>query len=441
MLNFICENNPMRSIRLLYLLPVFCCLLIILPSCEKQNDDTLPSVSILAPTELEEFSVGDSIRVIADISHGSPVSSIKVSLLNGNSIPVLDPIYIFPGATAFHLDRYFPVDENLESGLYTLLVSATDGTNTRNVYLKLSIRGLERFFERAIAICRPNTLKTLVYSIDEDGAFQNIRSLDYGYTDSDISSDQRQLYILKPNPDILYAYKLEDISEDYSITASPPYPIYNDVSYYNLFTYVATGNGYIKAYDKNGYPAFLTAPNVDTIPKLVKRHFSYVIAYCERRGGPERFLRQYHAGTGIFRAGIKINFSAVEIFSTSPDFVVLLGNKETESSVFVYNSVDYNLEEEIPLPAGLISGGVQISSNVFLISHENGIYQYNHETKTVIAWLTGVEADVIAYDDLRQLVYFSEDEKVYVCRVTDAVTVQEITLPYEILNLHIQYNN
>ncbi len=109
--------------------------------------------------------------------------------------------------------------------------------------------------------------------------------------------------------------------------------------------------------------------------------------------------------------------------------------------MFVYNSVDYNLEEEIPLPAGLISGGVQISSNVFLISHENGIYQYNHETKTVIAWLTGVEADVIAYDDLRQLVYFSEDEKVYVCRVTDAVTVQEITLPYEILNLHIQYNN
>ncbi|MCK5339335.1 MAG: hypothetical protein KAJ50_11000, partial [Bacteroidales bacterium] len=94
MLNFICENNPMRSKRLLYLLPAFFCLLIILPSCEKQNDDTLPSVSILAPTELEEFSVGDSIRVIADISHGSPVSSIKVSLLNGNSIPVLDPIYI-----------------------------------------------------------------------------------------------------------------------------------------------------------------------------------------------------------------------------------------------------------------------------------------------------------------------------------------------------------
>ncbi|MCK5764891.1 MAG: hypothetical protein KAH26_02855, partial [Bacteroidales bacterium] len=136
-----------------------------------------------------------------------------------------------------------------------------------------------------------------------------------------------------------------------------------------------------------------------------------------------------------------INFSAVEIFSTSPDFVVLLGNKEAESSVFIYNSVDYNMEEEIPLPAGLIGGGVQISSNVFLVSHENGIYQYNHETKTVTAWLTGVEADAIAYDDLRQLVYFSEDEKVYVCRFSDAVTVQEITLPYEVLKLHIQYNN
>jgi len=439
--NFICQNKPMHTKKLIFSLLAFCYLLIILPSCEKNSDDTPPSVSLLSPSELEEFSVGDSIHVLADITHGSPVSSIKVSMLNENGIAILDPVYTFPGAAVYQLDVYFPIDENLESGVYTLLVSVSDGTNTRNVYRKLSIKGLERFFERAIAICRPNTLKTFVYAIDDTGAFQDIMNLSYGYTDSDISSDQRQLYILKPDPDVLYAYSLEDLSEDYSVTASPPYPLFNDVSYYHLFSYVTTGNGDIKAYDINGYPSFVTAPNVDTIPMMVKRHFSYVIAYCERRGGPERYLRQYHAGTGIFRAGLKINFSAVDMFSTSPDFVVIPGNKETESSIFIYNAVDYNMEDEIPMPAGLISGGVQVSSNIFLISHENGIYQYNHETKNVITWLPGVEADAITYDDLRQLVYFSEDQKVYVCRLSDAVAVQEITLPYEVLRLHIQYNN
>ena len=431
----------MFTIRLRFSLPAFLCFLVILSSCGKKSDETPPSVSILAPTELEEFSVGDSIRVIADISHGSPLSSIKVSLLNSNSISVLDPIYIFPGTNSYQLDSFFPIDENLESSIYTLLVSANDGINTRNVYRKISITGLERFFEQVVAICRPNTLKTLVYAIDDDGAYENIKSLDYGYIDSDISSGQRQLYILKPAPDVLYAYNLEDLSEDYSVAAYPPYPFFYDVGYYNSATYVSNGNGEVKAYDGNGYPYFVTAPNEDSIPLLVKRHFSYVITYCERRGGPERYLRQYHAGTGIFRVGLKINFTAKGIFSISPDLTLISGNMDMESSLFIYNATDYKMEDEIPMPAGLITNGVQISSCVFLISHENGIYQYNHETRTVTPWLQGTAADAIAYDDLRQLVYYSVDEKIYVRRFGDAALMDEIAMPYTVLNLHIQYNN
>jgi len=106
--NFICQNKPMHTKKLIFSLLAFCYLLIILPSCEKNSDDTPPSVSLLSPSELEEFSVGDSIHVLADITHGSPVSSIKVSMLNENGIAILDPVYTFPGAAVYQLEWIRP---------------------------------------------------------------------------------------------------------------------------------------------------------------------------------------------------------------------------------------------------------------------------------------------------------------------------------------------
>jgi len=430
----------MDSLRLLFTLIALCCFLFLLTCCEKKKDETTPQILVTSPTDLNAFMVGDSISVVAQISHTSEITSVKVSLVNDAGIPVLVPKYIFPESTSYALDYAYPINENLETGTYNLLVSAGDGSKTAKVYTHVMITGIGRFFEQVIAICIPNTLKTLLYAIDASGNQQNILSLDYGYTDSDISSDLRQLYMIKPSPDILYAYNLDRLTEDYAVIASPPHPEYNSVSYFPSLTYVPNGNGEIRGYDKFGSSAYVTSVNVDTIPMQCWKHDNMVLAYCERRGGPECFIRQYYGGTGVLRAGLKLEFTVVDIFSADSEKCLLIGNDANQGKAYLYDITGNYLAGEIQVPAGMIRQGVQVSANVFLISHENGIYRYNHATGSLTIWLPGVDADALAYDDLRQYVYYAADAKVFLHRYPDADMLQEIVLPYPVLNLHVQYN-
>lgn len=423
---------------------LLCCMFIFFSSCEKNKDQPLPQIMLTSPQELDAFIVGDSIPVIAQITHTMEIVSVKIALVNAEGIPVLVPKYIYPGSSSYVLDYEYPINNNLPSGNYSLLISAGDGSNTTKVYTQLMISGVGRFFEQTIAICQPNTLNTYVYGINADGDYENILNLDHGYIDSDISSDQRQLYILKPSPDILNAYDLDSLAEkDFSVNASPPYPEYHSVSYFQFpsLAYVPNANGEIRGYNNQGSPIFITLVNTDTIPIECYRHDNMMLAYCARRGGPERFIRQYYSGTGVYRAGLKININVVDIFSLDPDQTVVFGNDDNTARAYVYDITGNVFYGEISLPEGLISQLVEISSGRYLIGHENGIYLYNHSNASMSIWLQGVSVDVLVYDDLRQYVYYAVENEIFVHRFSDAALLQQVLLPYEVANLLIQYTN
>lgn len=441
---FICLYMIQHITKYSFLWVSLCCMLLFFSSCEKNKDKPLPQILLTSPQELDDFFAGDSIPVIAQITHTMEIVSVKISLVNGEGIPVLVPKYIYPGSSSYALDYEYPITENLPSGSYNLLISAGDGNNTAKVYTQLIITGVGRFFEQAIAICQPNTLNTYLYGIDADGEYENILNLDHGYTDSDISYDQRQLYILKPSPDILYAYDLDSISEeDFSVIASPPYPEYHSVSYFQFpsLAYVPNGNGEIRGFNSQGSPIFITPVNTDTIPLLCYQHDNMMLAYCVRRGGPERFIKQYYEGTGVYRAGLKIYFNVVDIFSLDPDLAMVFGNDDTTVRAYVYDITGNVLYNEIPLPEGLISQVVEISTGRYLIGHENGIYLYNRNDASTSIWMAGVEVDVLVYDDLRQYVYLAKENEVFMHRFNDAALLQQVFLPYEVSNLLIQYSN
>lgn len=431
----------MSSFRYFISLLALCCLLLYLPGCKK--DEAPPQILVTSPADNNSFAVGDSIPVLAQITHSKEITSVKISLLNADGIPILVPKYIYPSATSYTIDYEYPINKNLESGTYSLMVSAGDGITTTRVYTAITIAGVGRYFEQLIAVCRPNNLKTNLYGIDADGNYENILNLDHGYTDSDISSGQRQLYMLKPSPDILFAYNLDSLSEIYySVTASPPHPQYNSVSYYNYpsLAYVPNGNGEIRGYDQFGSSIYVTPVNVDTIPVQCWKHDNVILAFCERRGGPARFIRQYYSGTGVYRIDLKINFNIEDLFSLDPDLAAVFGNNDTTGRAYIYDVTGNALYSEIQIPDGYIRQVVQISEKVFLIAHENGIYKYDYNTFSISMWLPGVDADVMVYDELRQYVYYAVDERVYLYRYSDAALLQEVTLPNEVLNLLVQYN-
>ena len=415
---------------------------ILICSCNKTDDGTPPPLHIFSPDDHAMYSVGDSIHVVGTVTHKFPVKSIKIILWDNFNVPVLDPLYVYPNDYGYNLDEMYPInDASLESGTYILLIAASDGQNTRKVYRTLHITGVLRYFERLLVVGRPNTLKTILYAVDTAGNYQDILDLPHGYSGSGISSGKRQLYMLKPEPSAMTAYSLDDISEEYVYAASPPYPVFYDIYNNDQLTYVSSGNGNITGLNSTGSTVYVTPQTTDTIPLLLHQHFDLLLSACSRRGGPEKFIRQHYAGTGVFRAGLKVDFIGVAFFSIDEGSTLILGNMTDESSIFVYDVNGNYLADKTDMPPGLIRDAVQISTGNYLISHDKGLYHYIHASKTLIELLPSVEVDAMAYDYTRQLLYFAEVEKISVYRVDNAEIIDEIILPYPVLDLHIQYNN
>jgi len=418
-----------------------CCLLLFLAGCEKKGDESPPQIKVTSPAYLDTFMVGDSIPVVALISHTTEITSIKISLVNDDGIPLLVPKYIYPASTSYELNNNYFINKNLASGTYSLLISAGDGSNTAKVYTAVMITGVGRYFEQALAVCSQSSMQTHLYAIDAGGNYANVLSMDHGYTDSDISTGQRQMYYLRPSPDILYAYDLDSLSIDFSVTAAPPHPEFNSVRYTDERAYVCNGNGEVRGYDQYGTPHFITPSNIDTVPVISGSLDSYILAFTTRRGGPERFIRQYYTATGVYRTAFKIYFNVLDIFDLGVDKALLFGNNDTTCRVQEYDASNNVLYSEINMPPGLINHVVRVTSAAYLLSHEQGIYLYDHDDASLVLWLDNTDVDAMAYDDLRQYVYLANGEKVLVYRYSDAVLLQEITLPYPVLKLLIQYNN
>jgi len=407
----------------------------------KKNDDSVPQIIMSSPVANEEFIAGDTLLVKASITHSSVIVSVKVALVNTEGVPVLTPKYFFPATNSYEVNYEYLVESDLPGGNYSLLLSVADEKSTEKLYTPVAIRGQERVFNRVIAVCKPNTLKTYLYTINKVGEQNLILSLDCRCTDADISNDLRLLYILRKSPDILIALDLDSLWTEYSIDAMPPYPEFNSVSFFSFpsLAYVPNANGEIRGYNGSGTPVYVTAVNLDTIPLRCWKHDNIILAYCERRGGPERFIRQYYCNTGVFRLGMEMDLDIIGIFSPDPDISIVFGNDEN-GRVLEYDVRANFIYSEISIPEGTIGSIVSLTAGKCLFSHVDGIFIYDYDGGSVIPWLTGIEADAIAYDSVREYVYVATGNLIQVYRLSDEELLQEVTLPYEVEKILIQYN-
>jgi hypothetical protein len=431
----------MMRIAVLKMFPLLLLWILLALACERVDDGTPPVLTLLLPDNNTEYAVGDSIHVVGTVTHKFPIRSVKVSLLNKQNIPVLPPEYLFPDAYGYNIDLKYPIDDpGLETGSYTLQVSASDGHNTVNAWRTLGVNGIPRNMEGLIAICVSGNLKTIVYAIDSSAAYTELLSLQHGYTASAINSSSGMLYLVRPEPSGLKAYELDGMEEAYTFEAAPPFPVFYDLYHEGGLSYLATGNGGITGVDGSGSAEYVTPLNNDSIPRLVFKHQNHVIAYCERRGGPEKYFRQYYAGTGVFRAGLQVDFTAVSLFNLDESHMIVTGNKEGESGIYTFDVANNFFTAKKDMPPGGIVAAVQLAAWRYMIAHTAGIYHYDHTSQYLSEYMPGMEADALAYDDTGGLLFIGRGAVIGVYEQATAGLLQEITLPHEIVALHIRYN-
>jgi len=429
----------LNSIR--YISILLFSILLLCGGCKKDEDNSRPDITLNSPVEYASFNVGDTMAVIGRVSHNKILNSVKIVIKDDNDNAITVPQFFYPNSYTYQIDFEYLIDVGgLESGTYTFVVTATDGSLTSNLFRNIMITGVDKQFERVIILTRPSILKTYVYALDELWTLENILNTDYGFTNSEISSGIRKLMMTKPEPSQLMVYDLDDIVEDQWIVAAPPYPVFNDILYDYKITYVASSNGDIKGVNQLGSTIYVTPLNSDTIPYLLHRHQNYMISYAESRGGPNWFISQHYLGTGSFRTITKIDFRIVSMFSMDASSCILFGNHADGSSIYEYHPDEPYLLKIRDLPPGDVIDVVSISPEDYLVAHSDGIYYFSAADGSLIEWMPGFETDNMVYDLTRGLLYCAKGHVVSVFRIDNGDLIQEINLPYPAYAMHIQYN-
>lgn len=433
--------NMMMKAKIIHIdVLLFMLLLLFLSSCKKDDDNSPPSVKVDAPDANEAFFSRDTIPVSGSAYDDIRLEHIRIVLQDNNNQPVSTPKYLHPNSRDYEFSFDYIIDEPfLASGEYTLVVSAYDGRNSSSVYIALQIRGIEREFEKVLLLCRPNNLKTYLYSIDTSGNVHAEKVLNHGYQASAINSGRRKLFIVKPEPSTLYAFDLDDPVGDELLTASPPYPFFTDVIAGSTLTYVSTANGDIKGLNDNGQTVFVTATNADTLPLRVHAHFDYILSYCERRGAPGKSIRQYYAASGVFRAGKEITFTVTDFFSPALSKCIIFGNEAEGGRVYEFGIPENYILALKELPQDLIKDVVEIAAGNYIIAAETGLYQYLNASNTLISWAPGLEAGFLCFDQSNYILYAASEQMVYVINAGNGEIISEIPMPYPVVNMHIQY--
>ncbi|MEN8226131.1 MAG: hypothetical protein ABFS05_12310 [Bacteroidota bacterium] len=419
----------------------FLLVLFVAGACNKPDDNSRPNIYLDAPTEYTNFLVGDTMKVSGAVFHTKPISSLKIAIRDEMNHAVSAPKYLYPSSSSYHFDVDYIIDEaGLATGTYTLAITVSDGQTATNFFRNIRITGLDQYFERLMVFCRPGILKTYVYAIDSAWNLQNVLNLNHGFVDTEINSGDRKLFLVKPEPSILYAFDLDDPVPEPWLLAGPPYPLFNDVFISDQLTYIASANGEIKGLDKLGDIVFVTAQDPDTIPVLLHRHQNIILSYCERRGGPQKLIRQHFIGTGVARDFTTITFSVAAMFDADEEFCLLLGNYEGYSMIYKYQVDENYLGGHTNLPGGNIRDAVKISPDDYLIALDEGIYHYSYASGYISAWRPDIDVEIMAFDETRMLLYCAKGHNVTVFRADNGDLVQEIEMPYPVYDLHIQYN-
>ena len=109
-------------------------------SCKKDNPIGYPSVQIVSPSGLNTFAVFDTITIKANVSDASHLQLVTVYITNAQNEPVL-PASVIPitGKSMSFTCRYALNNIHLSNGEYTIVVSASNGTNTQLAFQQIYI--------------------------------------------------------------------------------------------------------------------------------------------------------------------------------------------------------------------------------------------------------------------------------------------------------------
>lgn len=416
-----------------------------LVACKKDSDSFGPTITLSSPGENQFFNVNDVISVKASISDEVRITAVSIKLVDEQqrtshktlAVPVSSPSMTIN--TTYLLDNI-----HLESGIYYLLITATDGKNDSRLFRKIYIGAIPKVVEKVIVASAINTSQTNFYLIDS--AFSSInfyKSFTGDYIGSSVSSYFQQAYMCGNYTGDLTGVKLVDNSIRFNVPASSSSLPYFTGFYANdQNSYVAGFDESIRGYNYAGNTIYNTSAETDFYVQHLCMNDDHLIAEEKHKTSATKKLAAFYP-SGTPMQSISINQDIVAFCEKDKSNVFLFGNSSGQGLIQLYDRINNNLWNPYPysLATGTILSAVKIDPNTYLIGHSNGtIYKYNYQNPGITTYLTGYTAIQLRYDPESNDLFIAEANRISRFEYSSASLINSLNSTETVLDIHLLYN-
>jgi hypothetical protein len=419
--------------------------LLSIQSCKKDDDSQAPVISISSPYENEIFDVYDVALVAGNVRDDQKLESVTVNLLDeqnnvayiGLPVPFTSPSSSFQ--VSYALDNI-----HLESGIYYIHITASDGVNDANAYKKIQINAVPKVLKNVLVSTAANSSQTKLYSIDSTFSVLNpVHSFSGDYIGASASSYFQQFTNCGNYSGAFSSIDLTTNVVKYTvpcvISASPYFTGYYATE---KFSYVSYYNGFVKGYDHNGNVMYNANANPNHYIENFGFNGGYLLAEQVDKQTSARVLTS-HQTTGVGYQQTGITQDVIAFCEKDNSNVFVFGNVAGQGVIQLFDRNNNNLWNPYPFPlaTGALLSAVKIDSNTFLLGHSNGtIYKYQYQTSSVTTYLAGYIAKQLIFDDLNNEIYVVENNSISRFNYATAAVQNSIASPETILGLHLLYN-
>ncbi len=434
----------MTAVNKIYFILIFL-ILTGLMSCKKDKDETGPVITFNTPVENQSFNVYDYVNVNASIKDDTRLTSVSVSLLDANenfahvSVPVP---FTSPSMT---LNFQYLLDNiHLETGIYYIKISATDGENNSNVFQKIYLIEVPKQLKKIFLLSKNTGTQTNLSTIDS--TFSSIipfHSFSGDYLSSSISSYYQQAFVCGNFSGNFTGHTLLYNSPKFTVApiiSTNPY----FTGYFNTdrYSYVCRYAGSIFGYDYSGSVFYSANAIAGYYAKSICFNEGYLIAEEKEIFSTTKKLVTYFPNGSQEKSCI-LTQDVVQLCEKNSSNVFVFGNIGGQATVQLFDRINNNLWSPYPFPlaSGSLSCVLQLDSDTYLLGHSNGIiYKYQYSINSVTSYLSGYTALKMKFDGVNNRLYVVEANRVSSFDYSSLALVNSINSTETILDLHFLYN-
>jgi len=409
-------------------------------SCNKEDPNRLPQIIINSPISGSSLYNYDSMLVDAVIKDNKGISSIKVVLQNSDFIPVVEPVYFYPGSASFRLNFYYTISQaNLEDATYYLLIRAENATDYTNEYRQVNVMSTPALGKQLMVITRHDLYSLDVNMENESGLMQLVFQIEGDYSDSQINPSDNLLYVAGENTFNLRAYALDSYQLQWEKETYTPDHIHNpNCLHFNENLFTTYHDYYIQGFNPSGSIIYTIQIEDQESPEEVFAFQDFIVVDMQKKNGSNPFLVLYNRNTGYEKQRVFTTFDVVEFHGSEDDKLLITANAQNRGALYEYN-IATNYLYKLKSLESEINSSVSISASRLIVGTSSGLLLYNAITNSFTYLLPGMVVERMLFDGEEGRLYAVSGKNVYVYQFPEMENQKTFPFSDSILNLHLQF--